>query len=87
MEYCKPPSLTNTSKEEIKEYFLRTYKEYEELFELLVSDEVFYERPEPLRHPLIFYFGHTAVFFSNKLRLAKLLETPKLIFFYRKIIL
>ena len=48
---------------------------YEELFELLVSDEVFYERPEPLRHPLIFYFGHTAVFFANKLRLAKLLET------------
>ncbi len=76
MEYCKPPSLSDTSKEEIKDYFLRTYRQYEELFELLVSDEVFYERPEPLRHPLIFYFGHTAVFFANKLRLAKLLETP-----------
>ncbi|MBT8043169.1 MAG: 5-histidylcysteine sulfoxide synthase, partial [Pontiella sp.] len=48
---------------------------YENLFDTLVSDEVFYMRPQPLRHPLIFYFGHTAVFFVNKLVLGKQLDT------------
>ncbi|MDD3467951.1 MAG: 5-histidylcysteine sulfoxide synthase, partial [Campylobacterales bacterium] len=59
---------------EILEYFLKTYELYEKLFELLASDEVFYKRPEALRHPIIFYFGHTAAFYINKLLLAKKLS-------------
>ncbi len=59
---------------EIKQYFVNTWALYERLFETLVSDEVYYERPQPLRHPLIFYFGHTATFFINKLMLAKLID-------------
>ena len=31
------------------------------------------DRAIPLRHPLIFYYGHTATFIVNKLVLAKLL--------------
>jgi len=58
---------------EIKAYFNTTYDTYEALFETLKDDAVFYERPCDLRHPLIFYFGHTATFFTNKLALAKLL--------------
>lgn len=58
---------------EIKDYFNKTYEGYEALFETLKDDSVFYERPCSLRHPLIFYFGHTATFFTNKLVLAKLL--------------
>ncbi|SFR63750.1 5-histidylcysteine sulfoxide synthase [Thiomicrospira sp. ALE5] len=58
---------------EIKAYFNQTWENYESLFETLVSDETFYLRPCSLRHPLIFYFGHTATFFTNKLVLAKLL--------------
>ena len=58
---------------EIKAYFNQTYDSYETLFETLKSDTAFYERPCSLRHPLIFYFGHTATFFTNKLVLAKLL--------------
>ena len=58
---------------EIRSYFNQTWTLYEKLFETLAADEVFYERPQPLRHPLIFYFGHTATFFVNKLMLAKLL--------------
>ncbi len=58
-------------REEIRAYFRRTYDIYEKLFEALVSDEAYYQRPEPLRHPLIFYYGHTATFFVNKLILAK----------------
>ena len=41
---------------------------------MLASEEGFYERSQPLRHPLIFYFGHTATFFVNKLVLGKLLS-------------
>ncbi len=59
---------------ELKEYFNRTWSLYEKLFELLASDQAFYECAQPLRHPLIFYFGHTATFFVNKLNLAKLLS-------------
>lgn len=58
---------------ELRNYFLRTQAVYEALFDVLVDDRAFYERPEPLRHPLIFYFGHTAVFFVNKLVAAKVL--------------
>lgn len=32
-----------------------------------------YQQPEKLRHPLIFYYGHTAVFFVNKLRVARVI--------------
>ncbi len=59
---------------EVLEYFLKTYELYERLFETLADDSVFYERPEALRHPIIFYFGHTAAFYINKLVLAKKVE-------------
>lgn len=36
-----------------------------------ISEKGMMMRADPLRHPLIFYYGHTAVFFINKLRLAK----------------
>ncbi|MBO1927797.1 5-histidylcysteine sulfoxide synthase [Thiomicrorhabdus sp. 6S2-11] len=58
---------------EIKAYFNQTFDVYEALFDTLANDEAYYLRPCSLRHPLIFYFGHTATFFTNKLVLAKLL--------------
>jgi len=58
---------------EIKKYFNDTYTLYERLFDCLASDESFYTKAIPLRHPLIFYYGHTAVFFVNKLHVAKLI--------------
>ncbi len=61
-------------REEIRRYFHDTFDAYEALFEVMVSDESFYRRAAPLRPPLIFYYGHTAVFFINKLVLGKLLE-------------
>jgi hypothetical protein len=54
-------------KKEVREYFLQTYGVYEKLFELLALDRAYYIRAEPLRHPLIFYFGHTSVVYMNKL--------------------
>lgn len=58
---------------EIKAYFNQTFDVYEALFDTLSNDDAYYMRPCSLRHPLIFYFGHTATFFTNKLVLAKLL--------------
>ena len=38
------------------------------------GEEAFYRPPHhALRHPFIFYYGHVAVFYVNKLRLAGLL--------------
>ncbi|MGV6852346.1 MAG: 5-histidylcysteine sulfoxide synthase [bacterium] len=61
-------------RQEIKQYFINTWEDYESLFSCLCSDEAYYQRPESLRHPLIFYFGHTAVFFINKLRVSKIID-------------
>ncbi len=63
-----------SKKEEIKKQFLKTYELFERQFEIFVDDDVFYERPEPLRHQLIFYFGHTATFYINKLLCGKFIE-------------
>jgi 5-histidylcysteine sulfoxide synthase len=66
-----PPTLDGDSivekREEIREYFHNTYDLFEKIFELLKDDNVFYKKSEITRHPMIFYFGHTATFFINKL--------------------
>lgn len=55
-------------RQEIKNYFLQTYELDERLFDLLKDKEKnIYKQPNRLRHPLIFYYGHTATFFINKL--------------------
>lgn len=59
---------------EILAYFHQTFTLYESLFECLSGDEAFYTIANPLRHPLIFYYGHTSVFFINKLNVARLIN-------------
>ena len=54
-------------REEIRRYFHQTCEIYDQLFALIKDDASYYERHEPLRHPLIFYFAHPAVFYVNKL--------------------
>ena len=61
-------------RKEIRQYFHETFDVYEKLFEPLRSEDAYTARADPLRHPLIFYLGHTAVFFINKLVLARLLD-------------
>ncbi len=58
----------------LRDYFHATFSRYEQLFETLRCDEAYYKKPITLRHPLIFYFGHTATFFINKLLLAGLVS-------------
>ena len=79
MDYIKNTINLNTGtieekRKEIKEYFLQTYALDEKLFDLLKDEKCIYKQPNRLRHPLIFYFGHTATFFVNKLTLANILK-------------
>ncbi|EMR13784.1 hypothetical protein MPL1_03683 [Methylophaga lonarensis MPL] len=59
---------------EIAAWFNTTFERYESLFKTLKNDQAYYQKPISLRHPLIFYYGHTATFFINKLLLAGLIE-------------
>ncbi|WP_028108516.1 5-histidylcysteine sulfoxide synthase [Ferrimonas futtsuensis] len=68
-------SDTRLKRQQLKEYFSNTWRLYENLFEVIVRDQAYYLKAEPLRHPLIFYFGHTATFFINKLKLAGIIDS------------
>jgi len=58
----------------LADYFHSTFSTYESLFEALVDEDSYRIKPISLRHPLIFYLGHTATFFTNKLILAGLIS-------------
>ncbi len=58
----------------IRHYFHKTFDIDEKLYESLSNDDAFYLRADPLRHPLVFYLGHTAVFYINKLNIARIVS-------------
>lgn len=76
--FHRTPFLAGTDVEskraELLNYFHASFDRYESLFEVLACDEAYYKKPITLRHPLIFYFGHTATFFINKFMLAGLIS-------------
>ncbi|MDD2298695.1 MAG: 5-histidylcysteine sulfoxide synthase [Fermentimonas sp.] len=61
-------------REEIRDYFLKTWAIDELLYTQLKSDDIFYKRGDSLRHIILFYLGHTAAFYINKLFLAKIID-------------
>ena len=72
------PTLTGDDSEakrrEIRTYFRHCFKRYESLFTIIAEEEAWFIDPDPLRHPMIFYYGHTAAFFINKLKISKLID-------------
>jgi len=69
------PTFTNPRREDVQAYFDNGWALTESLFTGLQSEESFYVPPyHELRHPMIFYYGHVATFFINKLRVVGLLE-------------
>eukprot|EP00240_Pyramimonas_obovata_P003370 CAMPEP_0118958176 /NCGR_PEP_ID=MMETSP1169-20130426/62490_1 /TAXON_ID=36882 /ORGANISM="Pyramimonas obovata, Strain CCMP722" /LENGTH=849 /DNA_ID=CAMNT_0006906289 /DNA_START=50 /DNA_END=2599 /DNA_ORIENTATION=+ len=69
------PNLKTTTREQALQYFDNTWSITETLFSALVGEEPFYRPPyHELRHPLIFYYGHPAVLYINKLRVAGVLD-------------
>jgi len=72
-----PLSLAECSREEAMAYFDNTWTLTDLLFALLQGEASFYLQPyHHLRLPLIFYYGHAAALYVNKLRLAGLLDKP-----------
>jgi len=60
-----------------KDYFDNSWTLFEMLFAGLKGDEPFYRPPvHGLRHPQIFYYGHTPCLYINKLRVAGVLADP-----------
>lgn len=61
-------------RKELKTYFLNTFDLYDSLFDCLATEDAWYKKSIPLRHPLIFYYGHTAAFFINKLLIGQFIQ-------------
>jgi len=71
------PRLDSVTRQSAKDYFDNSWTLYETLFAGLKGEEYFYRPPvHGLRHPQIFYYGHTACLYVNKLRVAGVLEKP-----------
>jgi hypothetical protein len=65
------------TREKLQEYFDNTWTLTEVLLSSLISEESFLVPPyHDLRHPLIFYYGHPAALYVNKLRVSGLIDEP-----------
>ena len=65
----------NSGKEEYLKYFNNCWLLTEVLFSSLKYKESFYQKPyHLLRHPIIFYYGHVASLYVNKMLLAGLID-------------
>lgn len=69
-----PIDINFIEKASLRRYFLDSWQLNEMLFEAITEEEAFYSSPDPLRNPLIFYYGHTATFYINKLVVSGLLS-------------
>ncbi|NEO41757.1 MAG: 5-histidylcysteine sulfoxide synthase [Moorea sp. SIOASIH] len=70
------PRLDTCSRESILNYFKNSWELEDVLIKSLVGEETFYISPDPLRNRLIFYLGHSAVFYINKFLKVGLLDKP-----------
>lgn len=74
------PDTSDCTRSQVLDYFDNGWTLTELLFSALVHegrdvDEAFRQTPaHGLRHPLVFYYGHPAVFYVNKLRVAGLIS-------------
>ena len=66
-------SLKYTTSQQLKAQYLEIWSLYDRLFSAIKAGGLF-ARGERLRHHLIFYSGHTATFFINKMVTGKFLD-------------
>lgn len=70
-------NLSLCTRQDVLDYFNNSWTLTELLFSGLKVEEVFKRPPyHALRHPLIFYYGHPAVLYLNKMRIAGLFKAP-----------
>ena len=61
--------------EAMRQYFHATFELFERVFEPMKNDEAYVVQPiHKLRHPMIFYLGHTCTFYVNKLALGGMMK-------------
>lgn len=70
----KSLGLNKCSKLDIINYLTDSWQTEDLLFKSIINPETFYQNPDCLRNPLIFYLGHSAVFYINKLVILGLLQ-------------
>mmetsp|Transcript_68673 Transcript_68673/g.123751 ORF Transcript_68673/g.123751 Transcript_68673/m.123751 type:complete len:962 (+) Transcript_68673:88-2973(+) len=71
------PHLHKVTRKETQDYFDNSWTIVETLFAGFASEEAFYRPPvHGLRHPQIFYYGHTPCLYVNKLIVAGILKEP-----------
>lgn len=65
------------NRQDTLDYFNNSWTLTELLFQSLKTEEAYTRPPyHNLRHPMIFYYGHPAVIFVNKMRIAGLIKDP-----------
>ncbi len=70
-------NLEICTRQDVLDYFDNTWTLTEILFSSLKHESTYVRPPyHQLRHPLAFYYGHPAVLFLNKLRLAGVVDNP-----------
>ena len=70
-------NLEICTRQDVLDYFNNTWTLTELLFASLKSESTYIRPPyHELRHPLMFYYGHPAVLYYNKMRLAGLFSAP-----------
>jgi len=70
-------NLDICTRQDVLDYFNNTWTLTEILFSSIKHESTYVRPPyHQLRHPMIFYYGHTAVLFLNKIRLAGLYDKP-----------
>jgi len=71
------PNFNKVTRQDIQDYFDNSWTIVEALFAGFKGEEPFYRPPvHGLRHPQIFYYGHTPCLYINKLRVAGVLDSP-----------
>ncbi len=69
------PKTREFTRESVLAYFDNCWTLTEVLFASLQTTDAFIRQPyHQLRHPMMFYYGHPAVLYINKFRVAGLLE-------------
>eukprot|EP01116_Phalansterium_solitarium_P011028 TRINITY_DN2663_c0_g1_i2.p1 TRINITY_DN2663_c0_g1~~TRINITY_DN2663_c0_g1_i2.p1 ORF type:complete len:756 (-),score=182.84 TRINITY_DN2663_c0_g1_i2:466-2733(-) len=66
--------LKKCTRQDVLDYFNNGWDLFETLKAACLDDDTFYLAPDKLRRPLIFYLGHTACLFVNKLVAANLMD-------------
>ncbi|GLC40818.1 hypothetical protein PLESTB_000019400 [Pleodorina starrii] len=69
------PNTRSFTRQSVLDYFDNTWTLTEVLFAALQTTDAFIRQPyHQLRHPMMFYYGHPAVLYINKFRVAGLLD-------------